>query len=228
MIFPFEKGGVRLTSPFGVRPLEGTSGFHGGIDLVGLETDRVVSTVTGTVAASGCVTDKSDGTWMWGEHIVIAGDDGRVYFFFHLAKRLVSLYERVSVGQVIGIMGNTGYSFGAHLHFEVRESDAATRVNAAELLGISNTEGCYEPKKEKGMEDKDFIAAYGRYVNAETGDECSEWARDYTDWAKAVGLFVSDGNGNYRWGAPITREELCAVLYRFYRALENVKSATEV
>ena len=78
------------------------------------------------------------------------------------------------------------------------------------------------------MEDKDFIAAYGRYVNAETGDECSEWARDYTDWAKAVGLFVSDGNGNYRWGAPITREELCAVLYRFYRALENVKSATEV
>ena len=86
MIYPFEYGGIRLTSPYGERELEGTSGFHGGIDLVGLETDRVVSTVSGTVAASACVTDKSDATWMWGEHIIIAGDDGRVYFYFHLDK----------------------------------------------------------------------------------------------------------------------------------------------
>lgn len=221
MIFPFEKGGVRLTSPYGERELEGTSGFHGGVDLVGLETDRVVSTVSGTVTASRVVTDKADGTWMWGEHIVIAGDDGRLYFYFHLSQRLAEQHERVSAGQVIGIMGNTGFSFGAHLHFEVREGDAATRINAAAVLGIPNEEGCYEPEREKSMEEKDIIDVYLRHVNADTGDKCSDWARDYTDWARALGLFVSDGNGNYRWSAPISREELCTVLYRFFRTIEN-------
>lgn len=221
MIFPFEKGGIRLTSPYGERELEGTSGFHGGIDLVGLETDRVVSTVSGRVTASRVVTDKNDGTWMWGEHIVILGDDGRLYFYFHLSRRLVELYERVDEGQVIGIMGNTGYSFGAHLHFEVREADAASRINAAAVLGIPNAEGVYEPRDGLSVNENEIIAVYKRYFNADTGDECSEWARDYTGWAKAVGLFVSDGNGNYRWRAPITREELCAVMYRFFRMIEN-------
>lgn len=225
MIYPFEYGGIRLTSPYGERALEGTSGFHGGIDLVGLETDRVVSTVSGTVAASACITDKSDATWMWGEHIIIAGDDGRVYFYFHLDKRLVARYERVEAGQVIGVMGNTGFSFGAHLHFEIRESDAATRINAAEALGIPNMEGCYEPKGEKSMKDQDIIDAYLRYVDRNTGDTCDAWARDYTDWARACGLFKSDGDGNFRWQAPISRQELCAVLYRFYRMMENGSTA---
>lgn len=207
MRIPFEKGKIRLTSPYGVRELEGTSGFHGGIDIVGIESARVVSACSGVVAQSTVVTDKNDPNWMWGEYIIILGDDGRTYFYFHLASRAVKRYDRVNEGDYLGEMGNTGYSFGAHLHFEVREGDAATRVNAAEVLGIENKEGIYP---EENTNDT--------YKN---GDAPSAWAKEYTEWAKAAGLFVSDGNGNYRWQDHITREEICAVLYRFYRFIEE-------
>jgi len=228
MRLPFKNGGVRLTSPYGDRELEGTGGFHGGIDLVGLESTEVVSVVSGIVAASTVVTERTNGNWMWGEHVIIAGDDGRVYFYFHLASRAVERYERVEAGDVIGVMGNTGYSFGAHLHFEVRESDAATTVNAATLLGIPNAEGVYLHSKEnEEMDEKQFAEAFGRFVSMNTGDDCSPWAKDYTAWAKETGLFLSDGNGNYRWGAPITREELCAVMYRAVRLLEGAAERKE-
>lgn len=77
------------------------------------------------------------------------------------------------------------------------------------------------------MNEKEILNVYLDHVNADTGDDCSAWARDYTDWAKALGLFVSDGNGNYRWHAPVTREELCTVLYRFFRITENGKDAVK-
>ncbi|MBR6742251.1 MAG: M23 family metallopeptidase [Clostridia bacterium] len=207
MRIPFEKGKIRLTSPYGERELEGTSGFHGGIDIVGLESTRVVSACSGVVAQSTVVTDKSNANWMWGEYIIILGDDGRTYFYFHLASRAVKRFDRVAEGDYLGEMGNTGYSFGAHLHFEVREGDAATRINAADVLGIPNREGIYP--------EDDAVSAQ------KSGDDPSAWAKDYTDWAKSAGLFISDGNGNYRWRDGITREELCAVLYRFLRIIEG-------
>ena len=98
MRIPFEKGKIRLTSPYGERELEGTSGFHGGIDIVGLESTRVVSACSGVVAQSTVVTDKSNANWMWGEYIIILGDDGRTYFYFHLASRAVKRFDRVAEG----------------------------------------------------------------------------------------------------------------------------------
>ena len=39
--------------------------------------------------------------------------------YAHMINRYVSAGERVEKGQTIGIMGNTGRSYGAHLHFEI-------------------------------------------------------------------------------------------------------------
>lgn len=55
----------------------------------------------------------------WGNTVVIRCDDGDRVRYAHLDERCVRVGESVIRGQVIGYAGNTGYSSGAHLHFEV-------------------------------------------------------------------------------------------------------------
>ena len=134
-------GKYRVTSPFGRRVLNGKPDDHKGIDVVGITDKHVCAVVGGRVAASTIITDKSDRTWEWGNYVRVDGDDGRMYYYCHLRKRLVSVGRRVEAGQHIGIEGNTGYSFGSHCHFEVRESGVS--IDPAPFLGITNRTGTY-------------------------------------------------------------------------------------
>lgn len=138
---PFEANKYRVTSPYGQRTLNGATQFHGGVDLVGEGSTAVCSVCDGTVLVSQIITDKSNLTWQWGNYVAVLADDGAVIYYCHLASRAVKKGDRVKKGQRIGIMGNTGYSFGAHLHFEVRRNNKA--INAAEYLGIPNKAGRY-------------------------------------------------------------------------------------
>jgi hypothetical protein len=56
----------------------------------------------------------------------------------HLASRAVAKGQKVTKGQKLGVMGNTGYSFGAHTHFEVRKKGTTTTVNPSDVFGIPN------------------------------------------------------------------------------------------
>ena len=55
--------------------------------------------------------------------IIVHNVNGRLVFsqYAHLSGYAVSSGQDVSVGQTIGYMGNTGYSFGCHLHLEMSE-----------------------------------------------------------------------------------------------------------
>lgn len=138
---PFESYKYRMTSPYGQRVLNGKSEFHGGVDLVGVGGTAVCSVCDGTVVQSRIVTDKSNLTWQWGNYVAVQSKDGTVIYYCHLASRAVKKGDKVKAGQRIGIMGNTGYSFGAHLHFEVRRNNV--KINAADYLGIPNKTGTY-------------------------------------------------------------------------------------
>ena len=120
MILPIKCGNIKITSKYGYRVLNGASGFHSGLDIVGSKSSEIVSVSNGVVLWSQMVTDKSNPTWEWGNYVAVSGDDGNTIYYCHLAERKVSAGQRVKAGDVIGIMGNTGYSFGKHLHFEVR------------------------------------------------------------------------------------------------------------
>lgn len=146
MKLPYESGKVELTSKFGLRTLNGKPNNHKGIDLVGRTTKTVVAPCDGVIGQSAIfdkATDKT-GTWEWGNYVRIDTEDGLKIYMCHLAERKVKSGDKVKAGDVIGVEGNTGYSFGSHLHFEIRKNGVS--VNPCTYLGIQNAWGIHEVK----------------------------------------------------------------------------------
>ena len=143
MTIPFDCDTVKLTSPYGERTLNGRTDFHGGYDLVGVGSWEVVAAEGGKVVRSRIVTDKQNLTWQWGNYVCVKTEAGQYHYYCHLASRTVYEGQTVQAGDRLGVMGNTGYSFGAHLHFEVREAGGKATICPESVLGIPNTEGVY-------------------------------------------------------------------------------------
>ena len=98
-----------MTSDFGPRG----GRFHYGVDL-DLETgDAVSAAFEGMVRISMYHAS-------YGNVVVIRHNNGLETLYAHLSKREVKSGDHVEAGDVIGLGGNTGRSFGSHLHFEVR------------------------------------------------------------------------------------------------------------
>ena len=103
-----------------------TQGFvngHRGLDLVGpnYTLDDIVSYANGTVnmVTNGYGNGAGEGVnWAYGNFVKILNDDGTVCLYAHMEYTSVKVGQRVSKGQVIGRMGNSGNSFGGHLHWE--------------------------------------------------------------------------------------------------------------
>lgn len=75
---------------------------------------------TGTpiyAAASGVVLSSTAGGWA-GTNVVIQHSNGGSTLYAHMSRKVVSPGTTVKAGQLIGYVGTTGRSFGAHLHFE--------------------------------------------------------------------------------------------------------------
>jgi len=103
---------------------------HNGIDLVGAgyTLDYIVAHSAGTVV--GVVSNVNYNTYgttnkIYGNYVKIKHDNGMYTLYSHLkyGSVAVKVNQRVTAGTVLGYMGNTGYSNGAHLHFEVRDEN---------------------------------------------------------------------------------------------------------
>ena len=137
------------TSPYGQR---GNS-FHGGIDLTGYDNgihvlDYICAKEAGKVVAvrNNCTGFESGGSY--GNYIKISHGNGIETLYAHMAYGSVkhSVGDTVGEGEVIGYMGNTGTSYGGHLHFEVREN--GTRIDPTDYAYGKELPGkIEEPKK---------------------------------------------------------------------------------
>lgn len=98
----------------------------------------VLATADGyvTIAVNNQDRDVTSGARSYGNQVMIQHDTTLKTRSCHLAKGTVCVKvgQKVKRGQVIGMMGNTGYSFGRHLHFEVYEF--GVRVNPFKYLDI--------------------------------------------------------------------------------------------
>jgi murein DD-endopeptidase MepM/ murein hydrolase activator NlpD len=103
------KSAVRFTSGFGMR----WGRMHSGSDFAGPHGTPIYATADGVVTHAGW----SSG---YGRLIKIKHAHGIETRYAHLAKFRVNVGQRVSRGERIGDMGNSGRSTGTHLHYEVR------------------------------------------------------------------------------------------------------------
>ncbi|OJF93534.1 peptidoglycan DD-metalloendopeptidase family protein [Alkalibacterium sp. 20] len=122
---PTSSGWVRpasgyISSPFGYRthPVTGQrSSFHSGVDIAG--SGPIRSSRAGTVTAASYAGS-------YGYRVIVDHGDGYSSLYAHMQSNLsVSVGQRISQGQQLGIMGTTGRSTGIHLHFEVLKSGRA-------------------------------------------------------------------------------------------------------
>jgi peptidoglycan hydrolase CwlO-like protein len=120
----------RLTSGIGQR----WGDFHAGIDIANKASGVPI------VSAADGVVIRSYYSSSYGNAVFIAHSlNGQVYttVYAHMNSRAVSSGQVVSKGQQIGIMGNTGQSFGQHLHFEVHRGEwNASKSNAIDPLSV--------------------------------------------------------------------------------------------
>ena len=107
----------KITSGFGRRSASATNGVgstnHMGIDIGGVGYDSRVSS-----AASGVVTVATTSRSA-GNYVAVSHGNGVVTLYMHLSSYSVSVGDKVSQGDKLGITGSTGNSTGPHLHFAV-------------------------------------------------------------------------------------------------------------
>lgn len=108
-----------ITSEWGMRyhPLLHYNTLHDGFDIsgAGIYGKPIVAAYSGTVS----IADSSNSTSGYGFYIKIDHGVGVSTLYAHCSLLAVSAGQYVEAGQVIGYIGSTGNSTGAHLHFSV-------------------------------------------------------------------------------------------------------------
>lgn len=154
--------------------------WHGGVDVVGLDSsyirmpyyydsDGIPHKITGTVTRARIVTDKSNATWEWGYYVCVmlaqnqTPDSVNYLYFCHCEKLLVKVGQRVSSGDVLAVMGNTGNASGGykHCHLEVRQRSTSKGLDPTHYIGHTNEVGVWGSVDTPQVNNKSQIITIG-------------------------------------------------------------------
>lgn len=116
----------KVTSPFGPRWRR----MHNGLDIKVNIGDTIKAAFDGKIRI---VKYEARG---YGNYVVIRHSNGLETVYGHLSRQLVEPNQTVRAGDVIGLGGNTGRSYGSHLHFETRFLGIA--INPALMFDFAN------------------------------------------------------------------------------------------
>ncbi len=109
----------RISSYFGYRsaPTAGASTYHKGLDIAAPMGTSILATKGGKVVTATYSVSA-------GNYIAIYHGNGLYSYYMHCSQLLVSAGNQVKKGQVIGKVGSTGISTGAHLHFGINKNNS--------------------------------------------------------------------------------------------------------
>lgn len=173
----------RVTSKFGKRRRR----MHYGIDI-DLETgDKVQSAFEGMVRYAKYNPS-------YGNLVVIRHPNGLETYYAHLSAINVSAGDYVQAGQVVGLGGNTGRSYGAHLHFEVRF--LGVPIDPVLLIDFETGKLKYSNVILKKHKDRLLVENAARYHTVIPGDDIYSISRMYgvsvSDICRLNGISVED------------------------------------
>lgn len=133
-----------------------------------------------------------------GNYVRLDHGNGLTTYSCHLEQIFVQMNEPVKQGQVIGIMGNTGYSFGRHLHFGVKLNNVAVEpldyIDASNprpsyTAGASGALGTWIARIEGGTE----------YIHGDTWEVFDPAGPGDNTMNLACGMVIADYNGAASW-----------------------------
>lgn len=141
-----------VTSPFGWRndPGTGERKYHNGIDLSKSGTQEIYAAHEGIVklTSQGPAANGHNGGKGFGPYgVSIIASDGTRYDYGHMKARYVKDKQEIPQGTHLGTMGDMGYSYGQHLHFQVNKDGSA--VDPVPFLNDSIWNGT--PSKDSAL-----------------------------------------------------------------------------
>ena len=113
--FAYPVNSPNISSGYGAR----WGRTHKGIDFAESTGTNIYASAPGTVTFSGWNTGG------FGYLVIISHGNGVQTYYAHCSSLVAKVGQNVSQGQLIAKVGNTGRSFGAHLHFEIRVNGVA-------------------------------------------------------------------------------------------------------
>ncbi|MFT4598641.1 MAG: murein DD-endopeptidase MepM/ murein hydrolase activator NlpD [Bacteroidia bacterium] len=111
----------RIASGFGYRvdPIYKTRKMHKGMDFTAPKGTKIYAT------GDGVIKKVQHSRWGYGTHVVISHGYGYATLYGHMSRANVKSGQKVTRGQLIGLVGSTGKSTGPHLHYEVHKNGTA-------------------------------------------------------------------------------------------------------
>ena len=154
---------------------------HDGLDLVGIDSKEIHATIGGKIIYAGW-ENEANHKQGFGQFVCILGTDGNYYYYGHMSELRTKTGATVKCTDVIGVEGDTGYSFGSHCHYCIRPRfSAGCFLDVCAISGIPNALGVYddgyrpdnkptnppepdEPEDDPESDSSNAAIGYGRIV----------------------------------------------------------------
>ncbi len=121
----------RISSEYGYRtnPISGAYALHTGVDIAADKGTAIVAAYNGVVKDTGTGEKR-------GNYVLMLHSDGSETLYCHCSEVIACEGDVIRAGEVIALVGETGWATGPHLHFEIHRDGNA--VDPLTVLGVKD------------------------------------------------------------------------------------------